>query len=185
MIKAHLKPSKNKYIFLRHAETIKDPSRPAPEWDLTPDALVKIEEYISDNRFANVTKIYSSTESKAIATGKPVAEFLNLQINEMEDFVEVKREKKFLTDEEFLDQKKRELTNIDKIENGVESANTALLRFEMGIQKLEEKYSNENILIVTHGTVMALYLAKLENDMENIFARWQKLKFCSLEEQKL
>ena len=51
MIREHLKQSKNKYIFLRHAETMKDPTKHAKDWDLTPDALVKIQEYILENRF--------------------------------------------------------------------------------------------------------------------------------------
>ena len=176
---------KNNYTFLRHAETIKDPNRPAPEWDLTPDALSKINEYISEGKFEGITKLYSSTESKAVATGKPVLNHLNeiypeLQIIEFPEFVEVKREKKFLTDEEFLDQKNRELRNLDKIENGVESANQALARFESGIQKIEDMNSSENILIITHGTIMTLYVAKVNNDFENVFENWKKLKFCEL-----
>jgi broad specificity phosphatase PhoE len=173
---------KNKYTFLRHAETIKDPNKPAPEWDLTPDALEKINQYISEGKFDKITKIYSSTEPKAVATGKPISTFLDLPILEMEEFVELKREKKFLTDEEFLDQKKRELTNLDHVENGVESGNTGIERFESGIQKLEDMYTGENILIITHGTIMTLYLAKINNDNENIFENFNKLKFCELVE---
>lgn len=171
---------KNKYLILRHAETIKGPNKPAPEWDLTADALEKINYYISERKFSDITKIVSSSEPKAVATGKPIAIHLNLPISEMEEFVEVKREKKFLTDEEFLDQKKRELTNLYQIENGVESANQALARFERGIQKLEEKYLDENILIITHGTIMTLYLAKINNDFGSIYENWKKLKFCDL-----
>lgn len=171
---------KNKYLILRHAETIKDPNKPAPKWDLTPDALEKISEYISGGKFEGITKIVSSTETKAVATGKPISDFLNLQIEKLEEFVEVKREKKFLTDEEFLDQKRRELTNLNQIENGVESANQALARFESGIQKLEDMHSGENILIITHGTIMTLYLAKKNNNFENIFENWRNMKFCEL-----
>lgn len=170
----------NKYIFLRHAETVKDPNKPTPEWDLTPNALAKINEYISEKKFDGITKIHSSTEPKAVATGKPISMFLNLPIETLEEFVEVKREKKFLTDEEFLDQKKRELTNLDQIENGAESANQALTRFESGIKKLENKYSGENILIITHGTIMSLYVSQMHNDLENVFELWSKLKFCEM-----
>jgi broad specificity phosphatase PhoE len=181
---------KNKYIFLRHAETIKDPNKNSVDWDLVPEALAFVNDYINQGEFENVTKIISSTESKAIATAKPVLEYLNnkrkienknkivLELNE--DFVEVKREKKFLTDEEFLDQKKRELANLDNIENGVESDRAALLRFIKGIEDAEDKYENENILIVSHGTIMTLYFAYLQNEMEDIFARWEKIKFCAL-----
>lgn len=173
---------KNKYILLRHAETIKDPNRPVTEWDLTPEALVKIDEYISEGKFNNITKIIASTEPKAIATGKPIAKFLNLPIEEMEEFVEVKREKKFLTDEEFLIQKQKELELRDEKVNGMESGNEAISRFEKGIQDLEGKYSNENILIITHGTILSLFLAKQQNNFENIFEIWSRMKFCELVE---
>jgi hypothetical protein len=52
---------KNKYVFLRHAETIKDPEKHPKDWLLTPEALEKIKEYIRHGKFSNITKIVSST----------------------------------------------------------------------------------------------------------------------------
>ncbi len=174
---------KNKYTFLRHAETIKDSNKASIDWDLTPDALIQISEYLSSDKFKNITKIYSSTEPKAIATLKPIAQKLGLEINTLENFVEVKREKKFLTEAEFIDQKRRELTNLDQIENGVESGSAALARFMTGINILEEKYSDhekvENILICSHGTILTIYFATLLKQEENIFERFKKIKFCA------
>ena len=172
--------SKNKYLILRHAETIKDPDKHPEDWLLTPDALEKINEYISEDKFVGITKIVSSTEPKAISTAKPISFHLNLQIEEMREFVEVKREKKFLTDEEFLIQKQKELEIRDEKVNGVESGNEAIERFKSGIQKLEEKLQNECILVITHGTIMTLFLAEYKNDFSNIFGDWKNLKFCEL-----
>jgi broad specificity phosphatase PhoE len=171
---------KNKYVFLRHAETIKDPDTHPKEWLLTPDALQLVNKYTEEGKFNGITKIYSSTEPKAVATGRPISTQLGLEINEMENFVEVKREKKFLTDEEFLAQKKKEVENLETVENGVESGGDALKRFEEGINKLESEYNGETILIISHGTVMSIYFAKLLNQLDNAFERWQKLKFCAL-----
>jgi broad specificity phosphatase PhoE len=173
---------KNKYIFLRHAETLKDPNTHPKDWLLTPDALQIVNKYIEEGKFANVTKIYSSTEPKAVATGKPISAKLEAEINELENFVEVKREKKFLTDEEFLAQKKKEVENLGTVENGVESGGDALNRFEEGIDKLESEFNGETILVISHGTVMSIYFAKLLNELPNVFDRWQKLKFCALGE---
>ena len=157
---------KNKYVFLRHAETIKDPDVHPKDWLLTSDALEYLNTYISNGDFSAVTRIYSSTEPKAIATGKPISEYLNLKINEMEEFVEVKREKKFLTDEEFLLQKKREVENLESVENG--------------ISILEKIHEGETVLIISHGTVMTIYFAKLLGQLNKTFERWQKIKFCAL-----
>jgi alpha-ribazole phosphatase len=181
---------KNKYIFLRHAETQKLADTPVIDWPLVSEALLKINEYIENGEFENITKIISSTESKAIATAKPVLEYLNkkrkdknqpeivLELNE--NIVEVKRDKKFLTDEEFANQKMRELTNLEAIENGAESANVALERFLNAISEIEEKYDNENILIVSHGTILSLYFAYLQNEMQNVYERWKNIKFCAI-----
>jgi broad specificity phosphatase PhoE len=173
---------KNRYLILRHAETVKDPEKHPKDWLLTPDALEKINEYISEGKFNGITKIVSSTEPKAVATGKPISKFLNLTVTEMEEFVEVKREKKFLTDKEFLIQKQKELELRNEKVNGVESGNEAIKRFKSGIEKLEQEFEDENILIITHGTIMTLFLADHKNDFSNIFENWKNLKFCELGE---
>jgi broad specificity phosphatase PhoE len=172
----------NKYLILRHAETIKNPDKHPKDWLLTPDALEKINEYISDGKFNSITKIVTSTEPKAVATVKPISTHLNLPITEVEEFVEVKREKKFLTDEEFLIQKQKELEVRNEKVNGVESGDEAITRFKLGIEKLEEEFKDESILIITHGTIMTLFLADCKNDFLNIFENWKNLKFCELVE---
>lgn len=173
---------KNKYLILRHAETIKDPNMHPKDWLLTPDALEKINQYMSEGIFNNLTKIFSSAEPKAVATSKPVSTYLNLPISEMEEFVEVRREKKFLTDEEFLLQKQQELEIRTEKVNGVESGDEALARFLSGIEKLENEFTNEDILIITHGTIMTLFLTSYKNDFSNIFENWKNLRFCELVE---
>jgi 2,3-bisphosphoglycerate-dependent phosphoglycerate mutase len=165
---------------LKDFEKIKDPNTHPKNWLLTPDSLDKIYEYIRIGRFGGITKIISSTEPKALATGKPIAEHLNLPVEEMEEFVEVKREKRFLTDNEFLIQKQKELEIRNEKVNGVESGDEAITRFKLGIQTLEEKYSGENILIITHGTIMTLFLADRNDSFNNIFEDWNKLKFCEI-----
>ena len=169
---------KNKYIFLRHAETLRTPEVASIDWPLTDEAKVEIQKIIN----LDVTKIYASREDKAIATVKPIAENLKLPIETLENFCELKREKKWLTDEGFIDQKKRELTNRDAIENGAESANTALNRFVEGVNILEEKYSGEKILICSHGTILTLYFCYILNDFSNIYERFTKVDYCSIGE---
>lgn len=173
---------KNKYIFLRHAETIKDPSIHAKDWLLTTEALGVVSEYINSDKFANVNLIVASTENKAVATAKPIAKNLNLEILELEEVKEIGRSSKFLTDEEFLIQKEKQMTDLETEVDGGESGRVALNRFKSGIAKLEAENEGKTILVVTHGTVMSLYFAELLNELSNAFSRWQKLKFCALGE---
>ncbi len=176
---------KNTYSFLRHGETVKDPKAHPKDWVLTNEVQDTIKKLIDSGIFSNITKIVSSNEPKAVSTGKPILEFYkvvnpDMEIIEYEEFAEVKREKKFLTDDEFLIMKQKELLTRDERVNGVESGNEALERFTKGILRLEEKYSGENILIITHGTILALYLADKRNEYEHIFEIWKNLNFCEV-----
>jgi broad specificity phosphatase PhoE len=81
-----------------------------------------------------------------------------------------------------LIQKRKELEKRDEKVNGVESGDEAITRLKLGIKKLESEYENENILIITHGTIMTLFIADYKNDFLNIFEDWKKLKFCELVE---
>lgn len=171
---------KNKYFFLRHAETLKDPSVHAKDWLLTPDALNVINEYVNSGKFSGVNMIVASTENKAVATAKPIAKNLNLEIMELEEIKEIGRSNKFLTDEEFLVQKRKQMTDLDTEVDGGESGRNALNRFKAGIAKLEETNTGKTILVVTHGTVMSLYFAELTNNLATAFERWQALPFCAV-----
>ena len=170
----------NTYIFLRHAETEKDPSRPAVEWDLTQDALEKLQSHIKDCVFKKVGVVITSTENKAIATAKPICELLNLPSKEIANFDEVKRGTSYLSAEEFLAQKEKQLTRLDEVFDDAESARAALERFKQGIEILDRKYENQTILIVTHGTVLSLYFAEILGKLDEVFARWNALIFCAL-----
>ncbi len=169
----------NTYIFLRHGETIKDPAVHPKEWKLTPKALTVINEYLNLDIFKQVNFIYSSTENKSIATLKPIANFLSKKIIEVENFVEIGRSPKFLSDEEFLVQKKRQLTEFQVEVDGGESAEHALNRFKEGIGQIEKYYNNKVVLIGSHGTVLSLYFANILNKMDQAYERWGKLPFCA------
>lgn len=171
---------KNRYIFLRHAETIKDPAIHPKDWSLTPDALKKIEEYLKKKFFAGVTKIITSGENKAYSTGVPVANSMGINVEQMTEFNEIGRSGKFLTDQEFLVQKKKQLTDLDTEVDGGESGRNALERFKSGIAKLESENEGQTFLIVSHGTVLTLYFAEQTGKWERIFDRWKRLPFCAI-----
>ncbi len=170
---------KNTYIFLRHGETIKDPTIHPKEWKLTPEALTVINKYLDLDIIKQVNYIYSSTENKSVTTLKPIATFLSKKIIEVSNFVEIGRSPKFLSDKEFLIQKKRQLTEYQTEVDGGESAEHALNRFKEGIEQIEKTHSEQMILIGTHGTILSLYFANILNQMDQTYERWSKLPFCA------
>ncbi|XKT75001.1 MAG: histidine phosphatase family protein [Patescibacteria group bacterium UBA2103] len=169
----------NTFIFLRHAETKKDPSVPAIDWELTKDGKVKVLELLDDPSFKIIDGVYSSTELKAKKTARPFVEKYEVPFLEVDALKEVKRGEAYLTDEEFQKLKREKLEQRDSAKDGGETANSALIRFSKAMQEIDSNHSGETILVVSHGTILALYFSNLKKDFENIYSYWKNMKFCA------
>ena len=171
--------AENILYFLRHGETEKNPIVPAIKWSLSGLGMEQAKKIAESGIFNAVDIIISSGEDKSFQTAEPIMEKLGKKIIRMDDFNEVKRGDKFLTKEEFEKLKHEKLEDLDCKKDGGESGREALDRFENGIDKINELYSEKNILIVSHGTILALYFAKMSGNFSNIYNRWQATGFCS------
>jgi len=171
--------SQNMIFFLRHAETEKDPNIPATDWVLSGAGKNQAEEISKTEEFSDVDVIISSAEEKSYLTAKPLAENLGKETIRMSEFDEMKRGDVFLPKEEFEKLKREKLEDPDCKKDGGESGREALKRFESGVEKIDHAYNGKNILVVSHGTILALYFAKLSDNADNIYERWQKTKFCT------
>ncbi|MDO8260331.1 MAG: histidine phosphatase family protein [Candidatus Magasanikbacteria bacterium] len=170
---------KNVYYFLRHAEVKKDSNIHATLWGLSEFGVVQAREIAENEMFNDIDLIITSTEIKAHQTAEPIAKKLKLEIIEMSNFCELGRGEKYLTLEEFEKLKKAKLEDLDCDLDGGETGREALKRFEYGIKSLEDLYSGKKIIIVSHGTILSLYFAKVKNDFSDIFKRWKNLEFCA------
>lgn len=169
----------NTFFFLRHAETKKNPNITAVEWGLSELGINQAEEISESGIFNDVNIIISSGEEKAFQTAKPIAEKLGQKIIQMAEFNEMKRGDKFFAREEFEKLKREKLEDLDCKKDGGESARQALERFERGVEKINKLYDGKKILIVSHGTILSLYFAKIADKMDSIYDRWQKTQFCA------
>ncbi len=163
-------------IFLRHAETEKDPSLNASLWGLSDVGKKQAEEIAELPLMNKVDIIYTSEEKKAILTAEPLAKKLSKKIVPLSFFNEVKRGDKFLTKEEFEKEKAKQLEDLSYPAFNGESGLEALKRFQKGVEEIKE---NKNILVVTHGTILNIYLANLLNSFSELPERWSKTLFCS------
>jgi len=166
-----------KIIFIRHEEPQKDSNTNASQWVLTPKGLEESDKLSNRKSLQNVQAIYTSSEIKSVQTIEPLAQKLNLPIIKISDFDEVRRNDKYLTPEEFEIEKFKQLEDLDYPAFGGETANQALKRFEEAIKKIETENPNKNIVVVSHGTILNLYFAKLLDEFENIKERWSNTKF--------
>lgn len=170
---------KTKVIFLRHAHTQKDQNKNAKTWILSEEGKKQAQDFVLDPIVKSIDVIYSSDEEKSVLTATPVAEKLGKKITRIAGFDEVKRGDRFLSDEEFKKEKQLQLEDWNHQAQGGETGNEAIARFEKSLSEIVERHPGETILVISHGTVLNLYFAKITNSKDQIFYRWQQTKFCS------
>ncbi|OLS33262.1 MAG: hypothetical protein HeimAB125_00590 [Candidatus Heimdallarchaeota archaeon AB_125] len=172
---------RNSYIFLRHALTTIDSSQPAEKWVISEEGIEEICNAVSSGKFDDVDVIISSSEKKAIQTAYYLAERTEKEINLNPNFKELNRGQEFVdTQEDYETRVWRIFDNPTTCSFGWETAESALARFKRGIFRLENTYSNQKIIVVSHGIILTLFFGDLLGlEKEELFTRWKKMKFCA------
>ena len=168
----------NTYIFIRHAETKKDPENISIDWNLTEKGFDQVAALCDLAEFQDADILLSSEEEKAYQTIKPLAEKLGKEITRLSYFNEQTRGDKFLSADEFGEYKRKTFADSGYVAEGGESAEQALERFKEGLSRLDSKYSNKKIVLASHGTILSLFFNKLTGKQREGYSRWQKLGFC-------
>jgi len=166
-------------IFLRHAETEKDPLANASTWDLSEDGRRQAKEIAGIPIMNSVDAIYVSEERKTALTAEPIERKIGKEIQPMYFFNEVRRGDKFLSGDDFKLEKARQLSDLSFEVFDGESGLEALNRFKKGISMVMEKNDGATVIIVTHGTILNIYFADLLGVLEELPDRWRKTSFCA------
>ncbi len=166
-------------IFLRHADTKKDPNTNATLWELSDQGEKQAEEVSKNPIMDTVDTIYVSEELKTALTVQPIAQKLSKNIHGLSFFNEVKRGNKFLNKEDFEAEKKHQLANLSYCAFNGESGLEALARFKKGVSEVVGQNEGKTILIVTHGTILNIYFADLLGAHSTLLERWEKTSFCA------
>src|SRR3989344_8485480 len=104
-----LKKKTTRLIFLRHAETQKDPLINVAKWGLSEKGKQQAEDVLKFPIMSSVDVIYISEEPKTFLTVEPLDKKLNKKPRPLSFFNEVKRGDKFLIKEEFESEKVKQL----------------------------------------------------------------------------
>ncbi len=171
--------TKNRIIFLRHADTQKDPELHATLWDLSESGKSEAEQVKDIDVMNSVDVIYVSEERKTTLTVQPLADKLGKTSTPIAAFNEVARGEKFLSKEEFEQEKNKQLEDLEYTAFNGESGVTALARFKAGVKEVTELNPGKTVLIVTHGTVLNIYFAELLGANSSLPDRWSKTGFCA------
>lgn len=135
------------------------PEAPAHLWHLSSEGMASCVDLAAALRPYEPDRIVTSNQRKAFETGRILAENLYIAVEVHAGLGEHERaDVPWLSQTEFRERVRDVLTRRDTIVFGGESAAEALDRFAAAVAELTTRHAGEVLVIVTHGTVMSLYV---------------------------
>ena len=155
----------NNLILVRHSEPKIEPDKPASTWRLSERGRTKAKLLADELRVFTPTSIWCSKEPKAIETAQILAGVLNLSANIADGLEEHHRSSVpyFPTHDEFEQAVQQFFRNPQQLVLGDETAEQSLRRFTAAINRIIATNTAESAIVVTHGTVMSLYMANVSS----------------------
>ena len=158
-------------------------------WTLSKEAEEDIARIAKEPDINRITKLYCSEELKAQLTARGILNALEkgskLSIIQDRRLNEVNRDQGpyFELEEEFKQVVRRSFEEKDTSYHNWESTTAAVNRFEQFVNELEQQnqIKNEIVGIVSHGTIMNLYFAKIGHYYDQpatLYEKWSRTRFC-------
>lgn len=147
-------------ILVRHSTTQPQPDVEAHQWPLTDMGRHKAALLANRINQYDIQHIHTSDEPKAVQTAQLIAERIgNINIATDTALRETKRKTApyYANPADF----KQAMHTPDAIQFGEESFTAARTRFEQGLSQILNQTAQGTVLIVSHGTILTLYLAHL------------------------
>ena len=162
-------------ILVRHSLPEIDPGRPAAEWPLSQEGRRRSRLLAGRLTGYDLAAIVASREPKAAETGRIVAETLDLPFETAADLHEHERQHEpfFASQEAFRARVMRLLAQPEAPLFGRETGDEARQRFAAALEAVLTNHPRGNLAVVTHGTVLALFLAHAAG--LDAVALWQRL----------
>jgi broad specificity phosphatase PhoE len=149
-------------VLVRHGRPQVDATVPSHDWRLSAvgrDATIALAGDLKDFVFQH---ILSSPEEKALGTAQAIAGVLGLQVRVDDDLVEhSRRSTGFLTAADFEAAIARLFAMPNELVFGDETADAAFARISAAVERERCNSVPTDVLIVSHGTVMSLYVSRL------------------------
>jgi len=150
----------NRLILIRHSQSQPEPERPASQWPLTAEGRRRCVPLAERLAAYAPDAIVTSHERKASETGSLVAARLGLQVAVADELHEHQREHVgWLPDPAFEQAVAAFFARPDELVFGEETASQAGARFEAAVRSVIEAHPGQTVALVTHGTVMTLFVA--------------------------
>ena len=147
-------------LFIRHAETQRDPNVPSSQWHLTERAYEAREDLAKRLREHSLSRIITSEEFKAKETGRVLAEHLNISWKIATNLHEHERVGvPYMEQAVWLGRLESFFEKPDALILGNETGTQARQRFDSAVRGVLSRYPNEPLAIVAHASVMSLFVA--------------------------
>lgn len=177
------------FIFIRHARSIQNKKVGPSLWTISEEGKIDILKLSEEPEIQKIEVLYSSTELKAQLTAKNLVNALHknnfppVQLDERLKEVDRDNGLFYPTEEEFKQAVKRGFLHKEKSYDNWEPAANALTRFNEFMNGLlkQDDLQNKTVGIVSHGTIMSLYFAKVGGYYDNpdlIYQKWSQTTFC-------
>ena len=153
----------NNLILVRHSEPEIRADKPASTWRLSKRGHTRASQLAQELRAFSPASIWCSKEPKAIETAQILADALNVPVNVTDGLEEHHRSSVafFPTQDDFERAIEQFFRNPDRLVLGDETAQHALQRFTAAINRIIATDTAKTAIVVTHGTVMTLYMASV------------------------
>ncbi len=162
-------------VFIRHSQAQPEVGVPAKQWRLTAEGRRRCGPLSEQLTPYDLDRILTSKELKAIETGKLAAQKLGIPCQTAENLHEHERDTApyFDTKAEFLETVNELLSKPEELIFGEETGQEARERFAGAVKSVMNAFPRDNIAIVTHGTVLSLFVSQFTG--KEIHTFWQGL----------
>lgn len=166
-------------VLVKHSLPEIVPAVSSRDWHLSEEGRLRCQLLAKKLGRYNIDVIISSDEPKALETARISARRLNVPIEVAEGLQEHDRSNVgFLAKERFEQSIDRFFSRPAELVFGEETADTAYDRFSKAVYNLLERFPQANMALVTHGTVLSLFMSRTST-LEP-FSTWKRLGLPSL-----
>lgn len=161
-------------ILVKHSLPLVTPLTPAATWQLAPQGVARCAALAEALAPYLPAVLLSSAEPKARATAAYLAQQWSIRLTVVAGLEEHHRQTTpFLSDDDFHQAVQQFFAHPSDLILGEETADGAYHRFAHAVTELHTQYLEQTIIVVTHGTVLSLYLSRQVGI--DPFSIWQQL----------
>jgi broad specificity phosphatase PhoE len=162
-------------ILVRHSNSQIVEHLPAHEWHLSEEGRARCKLLAERLSVHKPELVVASVEPKATETGQLVAGHLKLPFENALNLHEHERSQVPYRSQEIFEASVHEFfAQPDELVFGDETAEQAYSRFASAVEKVVESHPKKTIALITHGTVMTLFIAR-RNPQIDAFDFWKRL----------